>query len=137
MAETKKITGIIFSDLGTGASFMSLDWVQKILREKLGFSPYPATLNLRLESEQEILQWEEIRKEFRGIDLPPADASFCRARLFPVEIEGKVKGAVLLPEIQDYPKNKIEVVAPVHVKKTLEVHDGQLLTLAFSDQSTK
>lgn len=132
MAETRKISGIIFSDLGTAASFMSLDWVQKILREELGFLPYPATLNLRLESEQEILQWEEIRKQIRGIDLPPADASFCRARLFPVEIEGKVNGAVLLPEIQEYPKNKIEVIAPVHVKKTLDVHDGQLLTLTFA-----
>ncbi len=110
---------------------MSLDWVQKVMREKLGFSPYPATLNLRLESEQEILQWKEIREQIGGIDISPADAFFCHARLFRVEIGGKVQGAVLLPEVQDYPMNKIEVVAPVHIKKSLNVRDGQLLTLEF------
>ncbi len=131
MAETKKITGTIFSDLGTAASFMSLDWVQKLLREKLGFSPYPATLNLRLESEPEIIRWKEIRGQIKGLDVPPADGFFCHARLFPVQIGGKVKGAVLLPEVRDYPVNKIEVVAPVHVKESLHVRDGELLTLEF------
>src|SRR5574342_703853 len=105
-----KITGVIFSDLGKASTFMSLDWVQKALREKLGFSPYPATLNLRLESEQEVLGWKEIRKQVQGIDLPPADDFFCHARLFPVEIED---------------------VAPVHVKKSLGLRDGQSLTLKF------
>ncbi len=131
MAEVKKITGVIFSDLGTASSFMALDWVQKLLREKLGFSPYPATLNLRLESEEAILQWQEIRNRSQSIDIPPADSFFCRARLFPVQIEGKIQGAVLLPEVKDYPADKIEVVAPVHIKESLNLHDGQHLTLAF------
>ncbi len=131
MAQSEEITGIIFSDLGTAGSFMSLDWVQKVLKEKLGFSPYPATLNLRLDSEQEIRRWQQIRKQVRGIDLPPAEASFCRARLFPAQISGKLRGAVLVPEVEGYPADKIEFVAAVHVKKTLDLHDGDPLTLAF------
>lgn len=126
--------------MGQGASFMSLDWVQRALREKIGFSPYPATLNLRLESDRETDVWKKIQKEKSGLDIAPPDASFCHARLFRVEIEGpssarevKLKGAVLLPEVQGYPVDKIEVIAPVRLKDELQVQDGERITLEFMD----
>jgi CTP-dependent riboflavin kinase len=88
VAVRRKITGVIFSDLGQAASFMSLDWVQTALQQSLGFSPYPATLNLRLELEKEIVVWQEVQRQMRGINIMPPDASFCQALCFLVEIEG-------------------------------------------------
>lgn len=136
----RKITGVIFSDLGQGASFMALSWVQDILREKLGFAPYPATLNLRLESEREMALWKEIRREMKGISIPPPGPAFCHARCFPVQIEGplpgrqaSLMGAVLFPEVEGYPADKIEMVAPVRIKESLKVGDGDRLTLKFLD----
>jgi riboflavin kinase len=40
-------------------------------------------------------------------------------------------GAVLLPEVEDYPRDKIEVVAPVRLKEALGVKDGDPLILEF------
>ena len=131
MGAPKKIVGVIFSDLGHAASFMSLDWVQQVLRERLGFSPYPATLNLRLESKEDMEIWQQTQKEAKGIDISPPDASFCQALCFPVEIERRYKGAVLLPQVKDYPKDKIEVIAPVRLKEALKVRDGERITLEF------
>ena len=128
----KRITGVIFSDLGQASSFMALDWVQKALRDGLGFSPFPATLNLRLESDQAMAVWQEVKSEMRGIDIIPPDPSFCKARCFLVEIEGKQKGAVLLPEVEGYPANKVEVIAPVRLKDELRVRDGEQITLEFA-----
>ena len=128
----KRITGVIFSDLGQASSFMALDWVQKALRDGLGFSPFPATLNLRLESDQAMAVWQEGKSEMRGIDIIPPDPSFCKARCFLVEIEGKQKGAVLLPEVEGYPANKVEVIAPVRLKDELRVRDGGRVTLEFT-----
>ena len=42
-----RMTGVIFSDLGLASSFMTLHWVQQGLERSLGFSPFPATLNVR------------------------------------------------------------------------------------------
>jgi CTP-dependent riboflavin kinase len=42
-----------------------------------------------------------------------------------------LKGAVLLPEVANYPKDKIEVIAAVRVKDRLGVRDGDPLTLEF------
>lgn len=119
---------------------MSLDWVRKVLQESLGFAPYPATLNLRPESQSEIDLWKEIRHEVKGMNISPGESEFCHARLFRVEIRRpagggteKVKGGVILPGIEDYPADKIEVVAPVKLKDEFHVRDGDRLSLEFVD----
>lgn len=115
---------------------MALDWVQQALRERLGFIPYPATLNLRLQSREDVSAWSAVRKEGKSIALPPAAQGFCQARLFLVEIEApsqsrRIQGAVLLPEVADYPDDKIEVVAPMRLKEELHLRDGDLIHLEF------
>ncbi|MBI2359484.1 MAG: CTP-dependent riboflavin kinase [Deltaproteobacteria bacterium] len=127
----RKISGLVFSDLGRGASFMALAWVQQSVRERLGFSPYPATLNLRLESPEEVAAWREVKQEIAGVDLPPPDPSFCHACCFLVDIEGRQRGAVVVPEVDGYPPNKIEVIAPVRLKDELPARDGDRITIEF------
>jgi CTP-dependent riboflavin kinase len=38
-----------------------------------------------------------------------------------------VKGAIVFPSVEDYPKNKMELIAPVHVRKTLSLNAGDIL----------
>lgn len=137
MAEGDRITGTISSGLGEGASFMSLNWVQRILRERLGFAPYPATLNLRLDSQEEASRWRGIRGRLAGVEIPPPSPSFCAARCWRARAtteaggRGHIDGAVLLPLLEGYPADKIEFVAPVSVKDSLGARDGDRLTLEF------
>jgi CTP-dependent riboflavin kinase len=138
VSEQRKLEGIIFSDLGAAAGFMALDWVQRALHQRLGFAPFPATLNLRPKAREDALAWERVQRELKGVDLLPPNSDFCNAQIFLVQISGAavsetetVKGAVLLPEVADYPKDKIEVVASVRLKDRLCVRDGDQLTLEF------
>ncbi len=82
--------------------------------------------------------WEKIREEFQGVELRPSSTGFCSARLYRVEIHGPadrpgdtIRGAVLLPDVSGYPKDKIEIVAPVRLKDAFRVQDGDSLTLEF------
>ena len=138
MATSKRITGVVFTDLGQGASFMALEWVQRVILERVGFAPHPGTLNLRLESTEAMGQWKDLQKSMRGVDVPPAEASFCNARCFTAQIDGPSVNqmdnktvAVLVPEVDSYPPDKLEVIAPFHVKDTLNVKDGDQMTLVF------
>ena len=124
---------MVFSDLGRGASFVAVDWVQRSMRQSLGFSPYPGTLNLRLESGEELDAWREIQKLVRGVEITGPDASFCQARYFLVEIMGRHRGAVILPAVEGYPADKIEVIAPLRLKDELKLEDGDRVTLEFRD----
>jgi riboflavin kinase, archaea type len=129
-----RMTGIIFSDLGEAASFMALDWVQLALRQSLGFDAFPATLNVRPKSPSDALAWRRIREESAGVLLAPGPDGFCRARLYPIEIIGaaeNIAGAILFPEVNNYPNDKIEIVAPLRLKEHLGVNDGDQLTWEF------
>ena len=139
MASQHKIDGVIFSDLGQASSFMALEWVQHALKKSLGFAPFPATLNVRPETSEDLRAWEAVQTDLGGVSLPAGEGGFCSARLFPVQIYRRAAGtrkktaagAVLLPEVTGYPKDKIEIVAPVRLKDELGVDDGDQLTLEF------
>jgi riboflavin kinase len=133
-----RMTGVIFSDLGLASSFMSLDWVQLALKQSLGFAPFPATLNVRPKAAQDVETWRLIQSESAGLPLASAQGGFCSARLYPIEVFGqanasekKIAGAILVPEVKDYPSDKIEIVAPVRLKDHLGVRDGDAITLEF------
>jgi CTP-dependent riboflavin kinase len=134
-----RLTGIIFSDLGQASSFMALDWVQDLLKQNLGYRPFPATLNVRPRSFEDAQVWQRIRTENAGVVLSPANSNFCSARLYRVEIYGPqervvpgIAGAILLPEVKNYPKDKIELVAAVRLKDQLGLEDGDQLILEFA-----
>jgi riboflavin kinase, archaea type len=95
---------------------------------------------VRPETHEDARTWEAVQKNFPGIALAPADSGFCSAWLYRVEVEGpsnsargKASGAVLLPNVTGYPKDKIEIIAPVRLKSTLGVQDGDQLTLEFGN----
>jgi CTP-dependent riboflavin kinase len=130
------MSGIIFSDLGQAASFMALEWVQSALKQALGFEAFPATLNVRLREPEDAILWQRVRGGSAGVPLAPGGSGFCSARLFPIEIlsgaaQEKISGAILVPEVDDYPKDKIEIVAPLRLKQHLGVRDGDPLTWEF------
>jgi riboflavin kinase, archaea type len=138
MTESSRMTGVVFSDLGRASSFMSLDWVQALLVERLGYHPFPATLNLRPRGSEDAKLWQRAKTEREGVPLTEATAGHCGARLFRIEIHGPaggsgggVPGAILLPEVKDYPEDKIEVVAPMRLKDHFGIGDGDALTLEF------
>jgi len=130
------MTGTIFSDLGKASGFMALDWVQELFKQCLGFHPFPATLNLRPLASDDSQVWQRVQRELDWIALPPAAGDHCAAKLCRVEIgsaasSDRVSGAVVLPEVKDYPLDKIEVVAPLRLKDHLGVNDGDRLILEF------
>jgi CTP-dependent riboflavin kinase len=133
-----RMTGVIFSDLGLARSFMTLEWVQQGLQRSLGFSPFPATLNVRPLASADHEVWRRVQSESAGVPLVPAEGGFCSARLYRIEVlhasgfgADKIAGAILLPEVKDYPSDKIEIVAAVRLKDHLGVHDGDPLTWEF------
>ena len=131
-----RMAGVIFSDLGLASSFMSLDWVQLALKQCLGFVPFPATLNIRPKAAEDAETWRRMKSASAGLPLESPQGGFCSARLYPVEVSGdagetKVTAAILVPEVKDYPSDKIEIVAPLRLKDHLGVRDGDAVILEF------
>jgi len=118
-----KIRGRIVEGLRVGANFTQVSWVRKQFISKLKIDPYPGTLNLEL-AEQKDRQNFEVLKTTQGIEIIPEDPSFCSAKCYPVLINGLLRGAIVLPMVEGYPGNKMELIASQNIKRALSVKTG-------------
>jgi len=121
-----KIRGRIFEGLREAGHFTQIPWVRRQFIEKLSMDPYPGTLNLEI-ADPESLQTFKQLKSMRGKEITPEDPSFCNARCYPVLINGRLKAAIVLPLVDGYPENKMELIAPQNIKKALFVKAGDNL----------
>ena len=115
-----KVTGTVVSGLGESASFLSLQWVNDQVVEKLSFSPYCGTLNIDIGGSMIQKKLKEYAKE----RIIPVEKEFCEALIFNAMIIGEYRCGVILPLVPNYPGNILEIVAPVHLKQALAINDG-------------
>jgi CTP-dependent riboflavin kinase len=132
MSKQRILTGKIVSGVRQGAFFTQLDWFQEQCQEKLGFKPYPGTLNIKISTDK--LPEIEVLENDKGLEFIPPDATFCSGKAFPVSIAG-VRCAIIMPaaEVRVHGKDIVEVIAPINLKETLGVADGDSITLVFDD----
>ena len=131
------VKGVVFSDLGRAGAFVGIDWVREAVRERVGFDPYPGTLNLRANG-ADLTRWEQVRRHAGKIVLPSPDPAFCNAFLLTGFVQGWESGAgarermaVVVPEVEEYPADKLEIIAAVSFKQAHSVRDGDELTVVF------
>lgn len=137
-AKQVEVRGVVYSDLGQARDFMSVDWVRRAMREKLGFEPYPGTVNLHVGKDEQLEHWQRVKAEATPVLMPSPDPAFCDSRYFMgflSEAAGRTelceRVAVVVPQVKDYPEDKIEVIAGRALKETYSIRDGDELTLAF------
>lgn len=130
MTDLFEITGRIVSGAGQGAFFTQLEWVKEQCLQKLGFAPWPGTLNLEIAVDR-VDVIEEL-KEKGGIELISPDANFCSGYVLPISLEG-IPAAIVIPadDVRVHAKNIIEILAPERLKDALDVKDGDQVTIAF------
>jgi len=123
----------VFSGLGQGAYFTELDWVHEQCREKLGFTPFPGTLNLRAST----VKLAALRRAAAstGVEITPPTAEFCPATALPLTIEGQAAAAIL-PRASGFADEThgtevLEVIAPLSLKGKLGLRDGDRVTLSY------
>lgn len=125
------IAGKIVSGAKQGTFFTQLEWFQEQCADKLGFKPHPGTLNLELSGEY-LPIIESLNRE-EGIELISPDPKFCNAKAFSASL-GEISGAIIMPDekVRVHPKNIIEIVAPLKIKASLNVGDGDFISVVIS-----
>jgi riboflavin kinase, archaea type len=124
-----EISGVIRRGAGKGAYFTQLDWVIDQCEKKLNMTPFPGTLNVRVnEDDSPGLDQFLLETDF---ELIPSDPSFCAARLKKVSING-VAAAVVLPEmdVRIHDNRTIELIAGCSLKERLGLDDGDGVTIS-------
>jgi riboflavin kinase len=97
---------------------------------KLGFTPYPGTLNIKL-AKDDMAKLKEVLEKAKSIDISPAEG-FCRGRCFKACLMENVECAVVIPEIAGYPEDAVEIVASANLRKKLHLEDGDTVDIKIT-----
>jgi len=123
------ISGKIAKGLGEGKFYLSHSGYRKQMKEKLGFDPYPGTLNIRLDGAQ-------ADKRRRLLQLEPIVISGFEKRgrmfgdLFAYKADiGGIRCALIVPLRTHHGPETIEIVAGENLRTALKKKDGQKVTV--------
>jgi riboflavin kinase len=124
-----EITGRIANGLGEGKFYLSKTMYKKQMKEKLGFDPYPGTLNVKLDA-------DEAEKRRRLLHLEPIvingftedGRTFGDLFAYSARADG-VDCAIVVPMRTHHGHDTIELTAPVNLRKRLGKKTGDSVCL--------
>ena len=120
------IIGEVISGIGEGAYYVRQ--YSHLIREYLGFDPYPGTLNIR------VLFPKTVFDAFCGVRpviLPgfsKEGRTFGDVKAYRVQI-GDIGGAIVIPSRTVHPPKIAEIVAPVYLREKMGLKDGSRVTV--------
>jgi len=120
------LEGVLFTGLGEGAYYVTRDGYRKQFVEKLGFDPYPGTLNLKLTTEYDMKTRAEL-EAYPSIEIEGfknESRTFGSVKCYPAIINNKVKGAVVCALRSHYNSSVVEVIAATFIRSRLKLKDG-------------
>lgn len=127
------LRGEVISGLGEGRYYVSIPRYMEQFRDKLGFEPFPGTLNLRLDTvsletrrELEKLEWIEIE------GFVDNDRTFGSAKCLPCRIRGSAS-AIIVPGRTHYPDDIIELLCEHGLRTKLGLKDGDKVKVEISN----
>jgi riboflavin kinase len=98
--------------------------------EKLGFDPYPGTLNLKLTDSSDIY-FRDVLSHRAGIlikGFSDGKRTYGSVKAFKAKVRG-IDAAVLLIERTHYGRDILEVIAPVNLRQALNLKDGDRVSV--------
>ncbi len=125
--------GHIITGMGEGAYYMSLNGYKQQFKEKLGYEPYPGTLNIKLnsmlyvEAKKEMLKYPSI--DIKGFS--DQSRTFGWVKCYPAYINDSVNinSSILILERTHYDDSIIEIIAPFSIKEQFSLKNGDYIRL--------
>ncbi|NEP73497.1 MAG: DUF120 domain-containing protein [Okeania sp. SIO2G4] len=130
----QEIRGQLASGVGRGSHFTRLDWVRTQFIDSVSIDPFPGTANVIVKDPTSLSRWNRLRCQ-PGIKIvnPNSGPNDCNARCFPVVVDGIVDAAIVLPDVEGYAKDQIEIIASVNLRDTLGKSDGDIIVLRIKE----
>lgn len=120
--------GNIVSGMGEGSYYMSLEGYRKQFKEKLGYEPYPGTLNVRLAEPIFMNARRELGKHpsifIDGFSDGTRTYGWVKCYRAVINDGAVADAAVLVLERTHYDDSMLEVIAPQSIKQAAGIKNG-------------
>ena len=125
-----EFNGIISSGMGEGAYYMSMKGYTKQFKTKLGYIPFPGTLNVKLKDKESI-------EAKRSLDAYPAimvdgfsdgKRTYGWVKCYPAKVNN-IDAALILLERTHHDDSIVELISKENIKKVSKVSTGSKISI--------
>lgn len=121
-----KILGFVISGTKKGGYFLSQKFYSEQFKEKLGFKPFPGTLNIQIQ-EENLEQIAKIPEDEIGII--EGEEEFGTVKYIKASLNDTINGALVFPVKTQHPQDILEFIAQENLREKLNLKDGELVNL--------
>ena len=135
--------GILVSGMGEGKYYMSLEGYRKQFKKKIGYIPFPGTLNIRIFDPLSLENREKIERfGYQFIDgFSDSERTYGWVKCYSAIMNDNVdiQSDLLILERTHHDKNMLEIIAPVNIKQVMGLKNGDnvKVTLQASKNRTE
>jgi riboflavin kinase len=141
-AGSVELRGTVTSGMGEGRHYISLPGYMEQFRERLGYEPFPGTLNVDLDEAS-----VRARAAVGSLEAVPIDGwedeerTFGPATCFAATVEtggdpdpdGFTPAHIIVPERTHHDETQLELIAPAKLRDELDLDDGQTVVVRVED----
>ena len=134
-----ELGGTVTAGMGEGRHYISLPGYMEQFRERLGYEPFPGTLNVDLDESSVraragLDSIDPIRIEGWEDDERTYGPAFCWAATLEADAGTYEPVHVIAPERTHHGQDKVELIAPDRLRDELDLSDGEPVTVRVEDE---
>lgn len=126
-----ELKGILVSGMGEGAYYMSLKGYTKQFKEKIGYVPFPGTLNVKL-TKKEYIEAVNQFGSFGGIlikGFSDEKRTYGWVKCFKAKLNNSINCELIILERTHHDNTVVELIAKSCIRKIAKLKDGASLTI--------
>jgi len=132
-----ELKGTLVSGMGEGAYYMSLKGYTNQFKSKIGYVPFPGTLNVRLDKKVH----QEAIKQFESLDgitiksFSDGKRTYGWVKCFPAKLNQSINCQLIILERTHHDDSIIELISKVCIRKSGKFKDGSKVTIKIPIQT--
>ena len=126
-----ELKGSLISGMGEGAYYMSLKGYTKQFKSKIGYIPFPGTLNVKLH-EQKFIESMQQFNSLSGVKIKgfsDKKRTYGWVKCFKARLNNSVDCQLIILERTHHDSSIIELISKVCIRKNARLKDGSKITI--------
>ena len=126
-----ELKGTLVSGMGEGAYYMGLKGYTKQFKSKIGYVPFPGTLNVRLDKKihQEAIKQFETLEGVKIKNFSDGKRTYGWVKCFSAKLNNSINCELIILERTHHDDSIIELISKVCIRKSGKFKDGSKVTI--------
>ena len=126
-----ELKGTLVSGMGEGAYYMGLKGYTKQFKSKIGYVPFPGTLNVRIDQKihQEAIKQFETLNGIKIKSFSDGKRTYGWVKCFPAKLNNSVNCDLILLERTHHDNSVIELISKTCLRKTAKLKDNAKISI--------